>query len=82
VEAGIGIDGDTPDSPLILFKQVGKVKELRKLIAENEDKGAEALEGRACKGGEISISLAHTHMFTGTDTGRVFWVGFVLGCGL
>lgn len=32
---GIGIDGDTPDSPTLLFKEVGKVKELRKLIEEH-----------------------------------------------
>ncbi|KAK4685277.1 glutamine---fructose-6-phosphate transaminase (isomerizing), partial [Tremellales sp. Uapishka_1] len=33
--AGIGIDGDTPESPLILFKEVGKVAGLRKHIAES-----------------------------------------------
>ncbi|KAI9632044.1 uncharacterized protein MKK02DRAFT_41687 [Dioszegia hungarica] len=32
--AGIGIDGDTPESPIILFKEVGKVAALRKHIAE------------------------------------------------
>ncbi|WWD04842.1 glutamine-fructose-6-phosphate transaminase (isomerizing) [Kwoniella europaea PYCC6329] len=32
--AGIGIDGDTPTSPLIMFKTVGKVASLRKDIAE------------------------------------------------
>ncbi|WVW84662.1 glutamine-fructose-6-phosphate transaminase (isomerizing) [Kwoniella bestiolae CBS 10118] len=32
--AGIGIDGDTPTSPLVLFKTVGKVASLRKDIAE------------------------------------------------
>jgi glucosamine--fructose-6-phosphate aminotransferase (isomerizing) len=32
---GIGIDGDGPDSPLILFKEVGKVAALRKHIAES-----------------------------------------------
>lgn len=32
---GIGIDGDTPDSPTILFKEVGKVNQLRKLIEEH-----------------------------------------------
>lgn len=32
---GIGIDGDTPDSPTILFKQVGKVASLRKLISQH-----------------------------------------------
>jgi glucosamine--fructose-6-phosphate aminotransferase (isomerizing) len=31
---GIGIDGDTPDAPIILFKEVGKVAALRKHIAE------------------------------------------------
>ncbi|KAH8088086.1 putative glutamine-fructose-6-phosphate transaminase [Filobasidium floriforme] len=33
--AGIGIDGDSPDSPTILFKQVGKVASLRKLISQH-----------------------------------------------
>lgn len=33
--AGIGIDGDTPDAPMILFKQVGKVAGLRRVIAEH-----------------------------------------------
>ncbi|KAK6908216.1 glutamine-fructose-6-phosphate transaminase (isomerizing) [Kwoniella mangroviensis CBS 10435] len=32
--AGIGIDGDTPTSPLVMFKTVGKVASLRKDIAE------------------------------------------------
>ncbi|KAJ9113154.1 hypothetical protein QFC20_002046 [Naganishia adeliensis] len=32
---GIGIDGDTPDSATILFKEVGKVNQLRKLIEEH-----------------------------------------------
>nr|XP_019012731.1 glutamine-fructose-6-phosphate transaminase (isomerizing) [Kwoniella pini CBS 10737]OCF51512.1 glutamine-fructose-6-phosphate transaminase (isomerizing) [Kwoniella pini CBS 10737] len=32
--AGIGVDGDTPTSPMILFKTVGKVASLRDKIAE------------------------------------------------
>ncbi|ORY24309.1 putative glutamine-fructose-6-phosphate transaminase [Naematelia encephala] len=32
--AGIGIDGDSPTDPVILFKEVGKVAALRKHIAE------------------------------------------------
>ncbi|KAI5453404.1 glutamine--fructose-6-phosphate transaminase (isomerizing) [Naganishia albida] len=39
--AGIGIDGDTPDSPTILFKEVGKVNQLRKLIEEHSAHSAE-----------------------------------------
>lgn len=31
---GIGIDGDSPQDPVILFKEVGKVSALRKHIAE------------------------------------------------
>jgi glucosamine--fructose-6-phosphate aminotransferase (isomerizing) len=31
---GIGIDGDSPESPIILFKEVGKVAALRKHIAD------------------------------------------------
>ena len=31
---GIGIDGDTPDAPVILFKEVGKVAALRKHIED------------------------------------------------
>jgi hypothetical protein len=62
-EAGIGIDGDSPDAPLILFKQVGKVKELRKLIAENADKGAKALESVAGKGGELLTRVSSKKMW-------------------
>ena len=32
--AGIGIDGDTPEAPIVLFKEVGKVAALRKHIKE------------------------------------------------
>ena len=31
---GIGIDGDSPDAPIVLFKEVGKVAALRKHIAD------------------------------------------------
>jgi glucosamine--fructose-6-phosphate aminotransferase (isomerizing) len=33
-QAGIGIDGDSPHKPIILFKEVGKVAALRKHIAD------------------------------------------------
>jgi glucosamine--fructose-6-phosphate aminotransferase (isomerizing) len=33
VDIGIGIDGDTPESPFVFFKDVGKVASLRKTIA-------------------------------------------------
>ncbi len=32
--SGIGIDGDSPDAPIVLFKEVGKVAALRKHIAD------------------------------------------------
>lgn len=72
--AGIGIDGDSPDAPLILFKQVGKVKELRKLIAENADKGAKALESVAGKGAAPSYKIDMGKKFiTQTSMAHTRW---------
>ena len=66
---GIGIDGDTPDAPIILFKEVGKVAALRKHIDEAV---AYPLPGASSNGPKIDMSkvfvsqtsMAHTRWAT------------------
>ena len=42
---GIGIDGDDDESPIILFKEVGKVAALRQLVAEGHATTLAGLNG-------------------------------------
>ncbi|WVQ82963.1 glutamine-fructose-6-phosphate transaminase (isomerizing) [Cryptococcus sp. DSM 104549] len=61
--AGIGIDGDTPSSPMYLFKEVGKVAALRKHIAEAVPYGGQ--EKADMKKVFLSqTSMAHTRWAT------------------
>ncbi|EIW73568.1 hypothetical protein TREMEDRAFT_70994 [Tremella mesenterica DSM 1558] len=72
--AGIGIDGDTPTSPIILFKEVGKVAALRKHIAEGIPTPAPSPDNVAVNGSAKHVdmskvflsqtSMAHTRWAT------------------
>ncbi|WRT67797.1 glutamine-fructose-6-phosphate transaminase (isomerizing) [Kwoniella shivajii] len=68
--AGIGIDGDTPTSPLVLFKTVGKVASLRKDIEEAiitpspANEGAEPSKVDMKKVFLSQTSMAHTRWAT------------------
>ncbi|WWD18484.1 glutamine-fructose-6-phosphate transaminase (isomerizing) [Kwoniella shandongensis] len=66
--AGIGIDGDTPGSPMLLFKEVGKVAALRKHIAEAvpypppSDGPNGAVNGNSAKVDMSKVFLSQTSM--------------------
>ena len=68
--SGIGIDGDEPGAPIILFKEVGKVAALRKHIAEGIAYPLPGAQSDATKQVDMSkvfvsqTSMAHTRWAT------------------
>ncbi|GHJ87211.1 hypothetical protein NliqN6_3613 [Naganishia liquefaciens] len=76
--AGIGIDGDTPDSPTLLFKEVGKVKELRKLIEEHsasspEEAAANERKVQPSEGANFGLLDMSKKFITQTSMAHTRW---------
>lgn len=74
---GIGIDGDSPEAPTILFKQVGKVASLRKLISQHasdaDQSSNEAAQSDAKESTNVGIVDMGKTFITQTSMAHTRW---------